>query len=58
MKMLTVQEAAEMLGLPYYKVIRYVQRGVIPARKKGWIWLIDEKDLERVKDDVLARVRQ
>jgi len=58
MKMLTVQEAAEMLGLPYYKVIRYVQRGVIPARKKGWIWLINQEDLERVKDDVLARVRQ
>ena len=58
MKMLTVQEAAEMLGLPYYKVIRYVQHGVIPARKKGWIWLISQEDLDRVKDDVLARVRK
>lgn len=58
MKMLTVREAAEMLGLPHHKVLRYVQRGVIPAQKKGWIWLIDEKDLERVKDDVLSRVKQ
>lgn len=58
MKLLTVREAAELLGLPHHKVLRYVQRGVIPAQKKGWIWLIDEEDLERVKDDVLARVKQ
>jgi len=58
MKLLTVREAAELLGLPYYKVIRYVQRGAIPAHKKGWIWLINQEDLERVKDDVLARVRK
>ena len=57
MKMLTVREAAELLGLPHHKVLRYVQRGVIPARKKGWIWLINQEDLERVKDEILARVR-
>lgn len=58
MKMLTVREAAELLGLPHHKVLRYVQRGVIPAQKKGWIWLIDQKDLDRVKDQILARARK
>ncbi len=58
MNMLTVREAAELLGLPHYKVLRYVQRGVIPAHKKGWIWLISQEDLDQVKDRVLARVRK
>lgn len=58
MNMLTVREAAELLGLPHYKVLRYVQLGVIPAQKKGWIWLINQEDLDRVKGDVLARVRK
>lgn len=58
MKILTVREAAELLGLPHHKVLRYVQRGVIPAHKKGWIWLINQKDLDRVKDHILARVRK
>lgn len=55
MKMFTVREAAELLGLPPHRVLRYVQRGVIPAHKKGWIWLISQKDLDQVKDRITAR---
>ena len=58
MKMLTVREAADLLGLPPQKVLRFVQRGVIPAHKKGWIWLINQDDLDRVRDDILARVKK
>ena len=58
MKMLTVREAADLLGLPPQKVLRFVQRGVIPAHKKGWIWLINQEDLDRMRDHILACVRR
>lgn len=37
---------SERLGVPYRSVLRAVQQGRIPAKKVGWVWLVDEKELE------------
>mgnify|MGYP000855462920 CR=1 FL=1 len=50
MESLTVREAAELMGVSPNKLLRYIQKGSIPARKKGWIWLIDPDDLDQARN--------
>jgi excisionase family DNA binding protein len=56
---LSIQEAAEKLGLHYMTVYRYVRLGMLPARKVGAGWRIDASDLERLdtSPDVPPRKR-
>ena len=48
---LTLQEAAERLGVSKMTVLREIRRGVIPARQacKGAPWVIAIRDLERAQ---------
>ncbi len=40
-------EVAEMLGIPYYKVIRKIKRGGLKgSRKVGWGWIIPASALQ------------
>jgi MerR family transcriptional regulator, light-induced transcriptional regulator len=56
---LSMQEAANRLGVHYMTVYRYVRLGMLPARKVGAAWQIDKADLVRLdtSPDVPARKR-
>jgi excisionase family DNA binding protein len=45
---LTINEAAQRLGVHYMTVYRYVRLGMLPARKEGSGWLIEPEDLGRL----------
>jgi excisionase family DNA binding protein len=44
---LSLQQAADLLGVHYMTVYRRVRLGILPARKVGGTWTIDRADLER-----------
>lgn len=45
---LTINEAAQRLGVHYMTVYRYVRLGMLPARKERSGWRIETADLERL----------
>lgn len=45
---LSVQEAAQRLGVHYMTLYRYVRTGRLPARRRGRQWLVAERDLARL----------
>lgn len=49
MATLTLQEAADQLGVHYMTVYRYVRLGRLPARKAGGVWEVDAADLEGLR---------
>lgn len=50
MKKVTAKQAAEKLNVNDSRVRQLINSGKLPAEKYGNLWLIDEKDLELVKD--------
>lgn len=42
----TLQEAAEALGVHYMTAYRYVRLGLLPARKEGASWRVERDDVE------------
>ena len=50
MKKLTAKQVAEKLNINDSRVRQLIISGKLPAEKYGNLWLIDEKDLELVKD--------
>jgi MerR family transcriptional regulator, light-induced transcriptional regulator len=47
---LTLQEAAELLGVHYMTAYRYVRLGVLPAHKDGGAWQVAAADLAAFRD--------
>jgi excisionase family DNA binding protein len=45
---LSLQEAADRLGVHYMTAYRYVRLGLLPATKEGSSWRVAEADLERL----------
>jgi excisionase family DNA binding protein len=45
---ITINEAAQRLGVHYMTVYRYIRLGMLPARKEGSGWRIDPADLKRL----------
>ena len=45
-RILTLEQAAELLQLNYSTVRRYVMKGIIPGAKLGKTWRIVESDLK------------
>ena len=45
---LSLQEAADRLGVHYMTAYRYVRLGLLPATKEGSAWRVAEADLERL----------
>ena len=45
---ITLQEAADRLGVHYMTAYRYVRTGRLPAERSGTQWLVDPKDLGAV----------
>lgn len=50
MKKLTAKQAAEKLGVNDSRVRQLINDKKLPAEKYGNLWLINEEDLELVKD--------
>lgn len=50
MALLTTAEVAERLGVSSRRVHQFIAEGRLPAEKKGRDYLIDEKDLAKVKN--------
>lgn len=48
-KDLTLQEAAQELGVTQRRVLYLIRRGRLPATKFGWQWSIKRSDLEGLK---------
>ncbi len=48
---LTLQEAADELGVHYMTAYRYVRLGVLPAEKAGGVWRVRHDDLARCRED-------
>jgi len=42
---ITANEVAQRLGLTESQVCRLIRSGKIKARKIGYMWLVDEKDI-------------
>ncbi len=60
-ELITLQEAAERLGVHYMTAYRYVRTGRLPARKVGAEWRVDLADVEaftRVGDDAVPPRRR
>lgn len=49
MKTISLQDAAERLGVHYMTVYRYVRLGRLPARKVGGVWEVDVADLSGLR---------
>ena len=43
---LTLQEAADELGVHYMTAYRYVRLGMLEATKRGRSWVVHREDLE------------
>jgi MerR family transcriptional regulator, light-induced transcriptional regulator len=51
---LTLQEAAELLGVHYMTAYRYVRLGVLPAHKVGGAWQVAAADLASFREGAAA----
>ncbi len=50
--LLTVKEAADQIGCSPESVRRYINQGILNAEKVGSLWLVDERDLNELLDDM------
>ena len=55
MSLIGTREAAERLGVSQQRVQALIRDEKLPAQKVGRDWLIDEKDLELVKERKVGR---
>ena len=51
---LTLQEAADELGVHYMTAYRYVRLGVMDASKSGGVWQVQRSALERFRENAAA----
>jgi excisionase family DNA binding protein len=58
--MLTTQQAAQLAGVARITILKWIERGHLPATKYGRDWLIDERDLDayRQSPKTLGRPRK
>lgn len=54
---LTLQEAADELGVHYMTAYRYVRLGVMEASKSGGVWQVQRSSLDRFREDAKAAAR-
>ena len=45
----SAREAGDRLGLEHTEVIRRIRKGDIEARKLGWVWIINTREVEAVR---------
>ena len=49
-KVLTTREAGKILDVNASRVIQFILAGRLPATKFAGVWMIQERDLDKVKD--------
>lgn len=49
-ELITLQEAATRLGVHYMTAYRYVRTGRLPATREGVQWMVDPRELERMRE--------
>ena len=54
---LTLQEAADRLGVHYMTVYRWVRTGKLPATKQGATWSVRQRDLDALSEPAKAAPR-
>jgi excisionase family DNA binding protein len=47
--MLTTHEAARRLGVTHPHIIHLIHQGRLPAKRFGWMWMIDSDDVKNFK---------
>jgi excisionase family DNA binding protein len=47
---ISLQEAADRLGVHYMTAYRYVRTGRLPAERDGVLWMVDPADLRRMRE--------
>jgi excisionase family DNA binding protein len=57
-RLLSTTEVAERLGITRHAVIALIKRGSLPAQKFGVNWIVQEKDLELVKNRKVGRPKK
>lgn len=55
---LTTNQAAEKLGVSRRRVLALIEAGRLPADKFGDAYMIDEKDLELVRERKIGRPKK
>jgi excisionase family DNA binding protein len=55
MDYISTQDAAHRLGISPRRVLALITQGRLPAAKLGRDWMIDPKDLEKVRDRPTGR---
>ena len=53
-QLITLQEAAELLGVHYMTAYRYVRTGTLRATQSGARWMVDPADIETLRQPVGA----
>lgn len=46
---LTVKDAAECLNIRTGALLKRIQRGSVKGQKVGWIWLISQEEVDRIR---------
>lgn len=56
--MITTSQAAAHLGITPRRVLALIKAGRLPAQKFGRDWMIDPKDLDKVKERKQGRPKK
>lgn len=49
-ELLSVAEFAAKTDMKHLEVTRRIRRGQVRAKKVGWVWIIDGREVKRVKE--------
>jgi excisionase family DNA binding protein len=55
-RLLTIAEAAGMLGIRHDSLRRQARNGVLHAERVGAVWIVTEREVERYRREHLGRV--
>lgn len=58
MEYLTTRQAGKILDVNDSRVRQFILEGRLPAKKFGAVWMIEEKDLEKVKNRITGRPKK
>ena len=58
MEYLTTKQAGKILDVNDSRVRQFILEGRLPTKKFGAVWMIKEKDLEKVKNRIIGRPKK
>jgi hypothetical protein len=51
----SISQVSQMTGIKQPKIIRGIRKGVIEAKKIGWIWVISAENVQKLKQTTGAK---